>query len=96
MSFQPGQCGDLRVNRRRDDSGKPPNMKCPARMTPPFRLTFLATLGRDVGQVSGGRSIILRALAGAPLAGLDDARREVIAKGIFAPPQTLRRRHLYG
>jgi len=46
---------------------------------PVIQADILATLGRDVGQVSEALDHLAR-IAGAPLAGLDDARREVIAK----------------
>jgi len=46
---------------------------------PAIQADILATLGRDVGQVSEALDHLAR-IAGAPLAGLDDARREVIAK----------------
>jgi hypothetical protein len=46
---------------------------------PVIQADILATLGRDTGQVSEALDHLAR-VAGAPLAGLDDARREAIAK----------------
>jgi hypothetical protein len=46
---------------------------------PAIQADILATLGRDAGQVSEALDHLAR-VAGAPLAALDDARREVIAK----------------
>lgn len=46
---------------------------------PAIQADILATLGRDTGQVSEALDHLAR-VAGAPLAGLDDARREAIGK----------------
>jgi hypothetical protein len=46
---------------------------------PAIQADILATLGRDAGRVSEALDHLAR-LAGAPLAGLEDVRREAIAK----------------
>jgi hypothetical protein len=72
------QCGDLRVIAAMMIPANA-EYEVPGADDPAIQADILATLGRDAGQVSEALDHLAR-VAGAPLAGLDDARREAIAK----------------